>query len=182
MSRGNLMEYCPLQVLSYEDTEKLVAGVRDEMERKDVPARLPAAVRPAWNEVTAMVRQALLDARLFGAPTGHAWITRIEDRMDHWQTALGADDYRALRIAYMDYLDSLYGAILRHALSHMPLSVMMPMAQLRLYRVSLYRYTMVKNAADGAGSSKGALEQVVEMMYNGGGRFELDFEVKMRDE
>lgn len=182
MSRRTLMEYCPLQILSYEDIGKLNDCVLTDLERQGLPDKLPAAVQPVWGQVTEMVGQALLDARLFGSTKGLEWITRIDNELREWQTVLGDDDYRSLRIAYMDYLDSLYGAILHHALSHLPLSVMMPMAQLQLYRVSFWRYTMVKNASEKNDPQKGALEQVIEMMYNGGGRFELDFEVKMLGE
>jgi len=182
MPRGNLMEYCPMQILSYEDIAEIVGCVNKQFKRKKVLDKLPDAARPAWDQVSGMILQALQDARLFGAQKAREWVTHIDSELNQWQANLGDDDYRLLRIVYMNYLDSLYGAILHHTLTHLPLSVMMPMAQLRMYRVSIWRYTMVKNTSDKDEPLKGALEQVIEMMYSGGGRFELDFEVRMLNE
>jgi hypothetical protein len=174
MPRADMLENFPLQIIAYDDLEKIVERALKDLSRRKALDKMSRRLRGPWKSLVAKITRALQDARLYGAPAADQWIADITDELERLRNKLGPIQMRNLQAHYMDLMDTLYGALLHHILRHIPTDVIAPQGHLGMYRMGMWRYATARNTAE-----KGVLRQVLEMMYNGGSQLDLEFDWKI---
>jgi hypothetical protein len=185
MVRYELLENFPLQVFSYADLQEIL----NEAEA-DLPQEWPTkAATREWQNLVKDVRQALSEVFVYGPGVKKEWRDKVQERLDEIagnpdssetpgnrppataeqprgkrkrRRRVSIEVAREMRIAYLNLLDRIYGAILRHVLRHMPTSVVAGTGYFYLSWLDMFRYTHVH-----ATEAKSALEQLLDIMHEG---------------
>lgn len=168
MSRSDLLEYFPDQILTLDEMRKIF---RQVLEAFTWPWPNKEA-EEEWFQLAELIRQALEEAFIWGTAAKDKWVPRIRERLPALESGEEVSARQAVRAAYIAFLDRIYGAIFRHVLSHMPTALCTEMGHFHLSQVVVYRYARLRD------TEKSALEQLLEFIYRGGPRFEMVFSWK----
>lgn len=158
MPQYDLLEYCPLQMLSYEHLREIVANEIDAFKEQEWHTKV---ARQGWQRLAQIVQDAMLDAFRRGVAAGATWLPRAAEELERIETRHRADVVREVHQTYMELLDRIYGAIFRHILRNLPTAVLSSTGYLHLSRLVIYRYPRLRNA------NKPALQELMELVYEG---------------
>jgi len=157
MSRYDLLEHCPLQILSYENLRQIVSN-----EIHTYPADWHTKVaRQRWHRLAGMVQEALEDAFRRGAAACATWLPQVAEQLEQIAQRHRPDVVREIRQNYIELLDRIHGAIYRHVLRSAPTAIHTSTGHFYLSRLVIYRQTRVRDA------DKPALQEVMELVYEG---------------
>lgn len=165
MMRTDLLEYFPDQILPLDAVQTIFQQV---FEAFTWPWPSPQA-KQEWRQLAELTREALEETSIWGMAAKDKWVPRIQERLPALESEEKDSVRRAVRAAYIAFLDRLYGAIFRHVLSHLPTALYTEVGYLHLSQVVVYRYARLRD------TEKSALEQLLELIYQGGPRFEMVF-------
>lgn len=168
MARYEMIEYFPFQILSFEELRQIVQQIRENFTWSWSNKR----AEREWRRLAEMIQEALEEVFIRGRAAQDRWLSQIHDRLaalESGKKKAAARTVRDVRAAYIALLDRLYGAIFRHVLVHMPTALFTEAGHLHLSQVVVYRYARLRDA------EKSALEQLLELIYRGGPRFEMVF-------
>lgn len=118
---------------------------------------------------TARIELQEEDRRWKIANRGHDYLIVREDQALHVY-----DRYQNLLVLYTDYLDMIYGAIVRHILRSLPTDLLVAYGHLSLHQAKVTREVMVRSTCD-----QNALEQLVDMLCTGEA-FKVELEFRWR--
>ena len=166
MPRYNLVEHCPLQILSFENLQQIVSE-----EINTYPGEWHTKVaRQAWRRIAHLVQEAMLDAFRRGAAAGAEWPQRVGEELQRVEQRHRSDVVREVHQTYIELLDRIYGAIYRHVLRNVPTAVRGGSGHFHLSRLVIYRYARLRDA------DKPALRELMELIYEGSGlKIEAEF-------
>ncbi|MBN1484620.1 MAG: hypothetical protein JXA37_07850 [Chloroflexia bacterium] len=177
MNPSTIIEYFPLQIMSHEQLEELVQQAREETKRSRFgQGKLKKEDQPIcdiWEGLAEHVAQAVLDTHLYGEGAPKNWRQIVESELGSMETTYSDEICRQVRALYKNYLDALYGILQRHTLRNIPTGLYSTQGYLVLRGVRFFRYTMLRDTPE-----KSSLAQLLEIMYKGGFRFELEFDFK----
>ncbi len=165
MPRYELMENHPLQMLSFEDLQAIVADVVETLPHE---WKTKVANRE-WRKLVKLVGDALEDAYLLGPVAKETWLPKVAEEFRRIEEKRSPGVRREVRIAYEQLLDRIYGAILRHSLRRVSTVVCGEHGELYLSRLLVARTARLANA------SHPSIEELIEFIYMGGPRFEVEF-------
>ncbi len=166
MPKFGVLEYFPLQILSFQDLQEVMDSVIEEYSQ-DWETKV---AEREWRKLAGDVREALLEAFLVGPPAKQTWLAKVAQRLADNEKRRSRRALREIRVGYISLLDQIYGAIFRHVLRRVPTAVSSGSGQFYLSRISMPRYARVR-----ATDVKPALEEVMEFIYLGGPRIDVDF-------
>ena len=166
MPKYDLMEHCPLQILSFENVRQIVAE-----EVNTFPGEWHTKVaRREWRKVAFLAQDALLDAFRRGAAARDKWLTRLADEFKRIEQRHRSDVVDEIYQTYVELLDRIHGSIYRHILRHAPTAVFSSTGHLYLSRLVIYRNARLRDA------EKPALQELMELVYDGSGlKIEAEF-------
>jgi len=166
MPRYGVLENFPLQLLSYEDLKAILAEVVPSSPRKWSTPR----AEEEWGRLCGEVQEALHDAYLLGPAAKGKWLHPVADHLARIDRHYTAPEATEIRIAYLSLLDRVYGATLRHVLRRMPTALCSASGHFRVSRLLMFRYSRIRETEE-----KPALEELMEFLYLGGPRFEMEW-------
>ena len=157
MPKHNLLDHCPLQIISYENLDQPVANEIDTY-----PGEWHTKVaRQEWRKLARLVQEALLDAFRRGAAAWPVWRHRVADELQRIQLRRRSDVVQEIYQTYIELLDRIYGALYRHILHNVPTSIPCGTGRLQISRVVINRYPRLRDAG------KPALQELLELVYEG---------------
>ncbi len=168
MARFGLLECFPEQILPLE----AVQAIFREVIQAFAWAWPSPRAEQEWHQLAELTRKALEEVFIWGEAAKDKWVSRIQERLPALESGEEDSAQRAVRAAYITFLDRIYGAIFRHVLSHMPTALFTEVGHFHLSQVVVYRYARLRD------TEKSALEQLLELIYRGGPRFEMVFSWK----
>ncbi len=167
MPRSELLENFPLQMISYADVQQILDDADLPLTWEDAEAQ------EEWARLAGCVRQAIHDAYLQGAAAQDKWLPLLEREWLRIAGTRAEGIITALRAAYVQFLDRIYGATYRHVLRRVPTALLCSTGHFYLSRLLFYRHARVRDA------DKPALQAVLELFYEGSElRLELEFSWK----
>ncbi len=163
---SDLLECFPDQILPLDAVQSIFQEVL-----KTFTWRWPdPSAKQEWHQLVELTRKALEETFIWGEAAKDKWVSRIQGRLPVPESGEEENSVqRAVRAAYTTFLDRIYGAIFRHVLSHMPTALFTEVGHFHLSQVVVYRYARLRD------TEKSALEQLLELIYRGGPRFEMVF-------
>jgi hypothetical protein len=166
MPKHNLLEHCPLQILSYENLRQIVS---DQV--NTYPGEWHTQVaRREWRRVAQVAQEALLDAFRRGAAACATWLPRMAAELARIELRHRANVVKEIYQTYIELLDRIHGAIYRHILRNVPTAVHGSTGHFYISRLVIYRYPRVRDA------EKPALQELMELIYEGSGlKIEAEF-------
>jgi hypothetical protein len=168
MTNFQVMDHFPLQIIAYDDLMVMVDEVTDLF--KEWTHR---QAKEEWQQLAQWAKEALGEAFLQGHVSKDQWIPKVTKALDEIKENHPPEVSKEVQIAYLALLDCIYNAILRHVLRNLPTSLCCTEGTFALSQVKFWRYSRIRD------TDKPALEQLMELLYQGGPRFEMEFKWHM---
>lgn len=166
MTKYSTLEWCPLQILSLEDLQVVVEEAIDSFSDREWGTK---RAEREWRKLVGYVQGALDDAYMRGLAATDSWLQLVEEELQRVEDTASKRVKREVRLTYFDLLDRIYGGIFRHTLRRVPTCLPTQQGNFALGRITIFRCTRLRD------TEKPALEQLLEFIYRGGPRFELEF-------
>ncbi len=152
-----------LQLFSFQDLQEILEEIVGGIEPS------PGEAAQKWQELCQYLQNAVYDAYLYGPAAKEEWGPLISTWLDALRQT-NPETARTVQITYITFLDRVYNAIIRNVLRHVSSNLCCPWGTLSLHQVNIWRYGRVRET-----EHKTALEQIIELIYQGGPRFEMEF-------